>query len=178
MNSIVKYVTIIMIALCFSCEEGNDFIQLGMEYQGGKVFYLDKSGKHGLIAAPEDFSVLAPWGCINRVAPGANFTHFGVGKNNTNVILEYCDGFNAARLCSELSVGGFEDWYLPSKDELEIMFQNRGHIGNMRNGVYEPYWSSSQYEPTLQAFILDFGNGLSFPQDKANLYWVRAIRSF
>lgn len=171
-------VLFIFLAVAVSSCNKDPYLYLGMDYQGGKIFYLEKDGKHGLIAAPEDMPIYVPWGCENRVIPGTNFTYIGAGMQNTKRIVEVCGEVTAASLCNDLNVGGYEDWYLPSKDELLLMYANRSFIGNMRNGVWEPYWSSSQYEPELRAFMHNFGTGFTTHESKKNEYWVRAIRSF
>ncbi|GAB2630341.1 Lcl domain-containing protein [Belliella aquatica] len=177
MKKIVQVFLIFISIFLISCEK-EPFLELGMEYQGGRIFYLDKTGKHGLIAAPEDLPTYVSWGCANQVIPGTNFTFIGAGMRNTNRIIEVCQAVTAASLCADLVIDGYDDWYLPSKDELLLMYVNRDFIGNLRNGVWEPYWSSSQYEPELRAIVHNFGTGLTTNENKANEYWVRAIRSF
>jgi len=178
MNKIVQILFAFVLITLSSCEK-EPILELGMEYQGGKIFYLDKTGKHGLIAAPKDISVLVRWGCANKVIPGTNFTFIGAGLRNTERIVEFCANEpTAASFCADLKVNGYEDWFLPSKDELLLMYENRDYIGNMRNGVWEPYWSSSQYEPQGLAIVHNFGTGLTTYERKTLGYWVRAIRSF
>lgn len=177
MNKLVLLFTIFVAITLTSCEK-DPMLTLGMEYQGGRIFYLDKTGKHGLIAAPEDLPSYVSWGCENQVIPGANFTFIGAGIRNTKRIVEACNAVTAASLCSDLVIDGYDDWFLPSKDELLLMYMNRDFIGNLRNGVWEPYWSSSQFEPELRAIVHNFGTGLTTNESKANEFWVRAIRSF
>jgi hypothetical protein len=177
MNKLVLLFTIFVAITLTSCEK-DPMLTLGMEYQGGRIFYLDKTGKHGLIAAPEDLPNRVQWGCAPRIIPGTNFTFIGAGKRNTDRIVEVCEEITAASMCSELDVNGFKDWYLPSKDELLLMFKNREFIGNMRDGVWEPYWSSSQFEIRKQAIVHNFGTERTTFENKDLEFWVRAIRSF
>ena len=82
----------------------------------------------------------------------------------------------AARLCGDLVQGGYNDWYLPSKDELNALYTNRVAIGNFDELAY--YWSSSEDDS-------DFAWGQYFGDGEQNLYSkgnppnnVRAIRRF
>jgi hypothetical protein len=80
----------------------------------------------------------------------------------------------AARLCGDLTEGGFSDWYLPSKDELNALYTNRVAIGGFTN---DRYWSSSEIDDT-NAECQDFSNGNQPRYLKYETLFVRAIRSF
>jgi hypothetical protein len=80
----------------------------------------------------------------------------------------------AARLCGDLVLGGYSDWYLPSRDELYQLYLNRVAIGGFAtNG----YWSSTE-KASQYAFLQFFNNGNNpnTGKDQSNL--VRAIRAF
>jgi len=83
-------------------------------------------------------------------------------------------GNYAAILCSTLSAGNHYDWHLPSKDELNIMYQNKEMTGNFTG--YN-YWSSSE-STTSKAWCQNFSSGVQNTQYKNNTYRVRAIRRF
>lgn len=95
---------------------------------GGWIFY-DKGkytdGWRYLEAAPEDQSKHTIWGCSGDAKSGANGTAIGTGKSNTRSALQNCGTVNsAARLCADYRGGGKNDWFLPSKDELNLMYLN------------------------------------------------------
>lgn len=148
-------------------------LAVGDAYQGGVIFYLDGTG-HGLIAATTDQSIGALWGC-----EGTSITTqsgLNTGLVNTEAIYVTCQQADiAARICYDLSLNGYTDWYLPSKDELDLIYQNQAAIGGFNNGLY---WSSSQATPTT-AYYKNFSNGNTSSNFKSGYYYrVRAIRSF
>jgi hypothetical protein len=152
-------------------------ITIGETYQGGVITYVDGSGIHGLIAAPTDLGDYK-WGCEGTSISGTS-TGYGTGLNNTNSIFLQC-GFtvNAARACYNLTLNGKSDWYLPSKDELDILHTNM-YLNNIGNFKTTRYWSSSQYNNSrawCQLFNLEL-NQLHYDKDLIP-YAVRPIRSF
>jgi hypothetical protein len=89
----------------------------------------------------------------------------------------------AAIACLNLVYGGYDDWYLPSRDELTILYQNRIAIGGFRTstfgGGFEYYWSSTEYlNQGSFAWVRDFGSGYSGNGGKNGWYNVRAVRAF
>jgi hypothetical protein len=171
---------LIIILVINSCKKA--LYKIGQEYQGGIIFYIDSSDKHGLIAAPFDQGDSIEWGCQTLKIPGADATKVGSGLQNTIDIVNGCSSPNiAARVCYDLVLNGYDDWYLPSKDELYLMYKNKNVIGNFSNDIVAPYWSSSEYEIHDAAWRQCFGDGENGEQtiyDKYNKYYVRAIRSF
>ena len=164
-------------------------IRVGQAYQGGIVFKVDSTG-HGFIAAPSDQSFAIPWADLRVAYMGtsASDTAIGTGQTNTNkIIARLGSGSYAARLCADLVIEQYSDWYLPSIDELSLMYKNIGpkaaapltNIGGFTTGTY---WSSSEAGGT-QAWSQTFGSNSSVSYaplhyDKSYNFRTRAIRSF
>jgi len=148
---------------------------IGDTYGGGIIFYIDGTGQHGLIAATSDQGNRA-WGCRGTLIPGADGTAIGTGNQNTTDIMAGClTAGIAARLCGDLVLGGYSDWYLPSYDELYQMYLQKTVIGGFGSHVY---WSSTEYDAN-QAWSYFFSINFWYQGDKTDqVAYVRAIRSF
>jgi hypothetical protein len=129
-----------------------------------------------LEAAPSD-SPSAEWGCDGTLIPGADGTAVGAGEQNTLDIEAGCATLDtAADLCANLSLGGYSDWFLPSRDELNLMYENLKAQG-VDGFADNYYWSSSEYDATHAWYQL-FGNGNQGNFYKESTYRVRAVRAF
>lgn len=173
--------------------------EIGDLILGGIVFYIDETGQHGLVAAMEDLvqggtDPYGPsftgyeWGCDGVDFNGANGIAIGTGYQNTINIVNHqgCTtengGITAAQASLNATISGYSDWYLPSIDELQEMYNtigndgsedmNEDNTGGFRN---EKYWSSSltSYAP----WSIDFLYGGKYPEPN-DMCWVRPIRSF
>ena len=81
---------------------------------------------------------------------------------------------DAKKLCSEYRGGGWCDWRLPTKDELNQLYLNRDKIGGF---VANFYWSSSEYS-SLSSWKQNFTNGDQDYGTKNGSNYVRAVRGF
>jgi hypothetical protein len=163
-------------------------LSIGDTYQGGIIFYLDASGCHGLISALSDQSSGIQWHNGSFVATAATFNGVKAGQSNTRLIVDTQGGGSyAAQLCNDLITytndGLFEDWYLPSRNELSLMRQNIGQgnalgLGNIGNFSGNSYWNSTE-GGTTNAGTLDFSNGTQYYYIQKNLTkYVRGVRAF
>ena len=159
-------------------------LAIGQSYGGGKIAYILVSGDpgydanvpHGLIAAASDQSTSAQWGCTLIAIQGADGTALGTGNQNTIDIMAGCATAGiAARICGDLALSGFSDWYLPSRDELNKLFINRVIIGGFINAGY---WSSSETGFNTTAWYQNFFIGTQNTDEKNITYRVRAVRAF
>ena len=161
---------------------------IGQAYGGGVIAYVYQSEdpgyvageSHGLIASPGDQSTMGiQWSMGgNYIAVGATGTALGTGLANTDLIiaaqgppaLSY-----AAGLARAYSGGGHNDWYLPSKDELNKLYLSKDAIGGSWSALY--YWSSSELT-SVSAWLQNFASGKKSTDVKQDLQGVHAVRSF
>jgi len=162
---------------------------IGDPYQGGKVAYIFQPGDpghvagetHGLIAAAADQSAGITWinvGATVWADTGATATALGTGSANTTTIIAFQGApatSYAAGVARAYAGGGHDDWYLPSKDELNKLYENRGAIGGFDGSAR--YWSSSEIG-SKHAWYQDFASGSQGNIDKDHDFRVRAVRSF
>ncbi len=150
---------------------------------GGIVFYISDEGRHGLEAAPSSTEWASKqWGKFGTsVGVSAQGTALGTGNTNTSAIVSKlnenpADADRAAQLCDTLNHGGYNDWFLPSKDELNLIYINL-YLYGVGEFTGDDYWSSSEYDAN-DAWDQYFTNGNQFNTPKWNTFRVRAIRAF
>ena len=178
---------------------------IGLNHEGGLIFYMRADGT-GLVAAPTDAPTTLSWGNsgglgvgCNNFGTNADSTGIGYGATNTMTVLNAaCDSTGSAfHYVDTLSLDGYADWFLPSRDELYEMYKNlqRYKCSAAPPGGTESsacttslggfassfYWSSTEFGTSF-AWIQNFfnGNWSAFGNDtiKDSLYRVRAIRAF
>ena len=152
-------------------------LYIGMQYKGGILFYLspNKPGG-GLIVISDDLSTSYAWGCHGVNVPGATNTGVGSGIPNTEAIINACSGQSAAKLCDDLVYGTYSDWYLPSMEELAIMY-NGIKVSDLEKFSSGYYWSSNQKDANT-SYRYGFLGGNTGEADKSTMQYVRAIRKF
>ena len=161
--------------------------------QGGIVFWVDETGRHGLVCAKQDQSIVYRWNAgtngITRARGDGPFS----GELNTSIIISSQvsigddEGDYAAQICNELQIteGGktYGDWYLPSKEELNLIYQNKATIdatavlnggSSFDDGFY---WSSTE-NSSITAWEQNFFNGVQNNLNKTFTDKVRAVRAF
>jgi hypothetical protein len=154
---------------------------------GGIVFYDKGNSDNGwryLEAAPYDISSSINWSCLT--IPTIDGLSYGDGFENTIDIMKKnasCLNFApfAASICDTFSLGGYNDWYLPSRGELLQMGALSQLIGGFppKNSTVYNYWSSSQFSLSTprQAWAVNI-NGEPIVLEVSRNLPVRAIRRF
>ena len=164
-------------------------MSIGMEAYGGVVFHLDRTRRHGLVVSTENIgnrSAKYEWGCSGARVVGANGTKLGTGLSNTASIAGSCtEQMNAAQACLNYNKDGYDDWYLPSLEELELISEYFGEGSEFSELVdfdRANYFSSSQLNDKKYqgnyAWTVNLIEGYSTFSLKSSNHKVRAIRSF
>ena len=205
------FVLLMMVALMAGCEETEEQyealnLQIGKTSESGGLVFYDKgeysNGWRYIEAAPEDINGPIEWGCYNTSVAGAKNSEVGMGKANTEAIINFHDALDnfysnpsvcndnsngtvAAKAVSQLVINGYSDWYLPSKEEARLMYcalYLKG-LGNFDNGDGNTgpglYWTSTERTDNSAATI-DFSNGCTKYSCKkcSDNTKIRAIRYF
>ena len=186
--------------------QGNQIPQIGEEFLGGILFYIDESGYHGLIAAFEDIGRYE-FGCYDEVAlyndynEGTGDEIIGAGLQNTMNIVNYgCTtgwtteygytygtygGITAAQAAFNYQFDGYSDWYLPSRDELWEMYSNIGPGATNENyniggfDITSDEWYSGDYWSSTLANAGVWTWYIDFKHGDdavANRYYEKAVR--
>lgn len=151
---------------------------LGKDTLGGIVFYIYTGAdglEHGLIVDTTESS--ARW---QSTISKTNGTRSWDGAFNT-IQMTSSPAKDSITARSAILAG---DWYLPSIDELNLLWQNRYHTNNALNAKGHKvissttaYWSSTEHVDNF-AWHFDFFKGQADGNLKTNIGVVRAVRAF
>ena len=156
-------------------------LSVGQAGPGGGIVFFNKGNSTGgwqyLETATSDQSTSSEWGCSVTSIPGTQLT-VGSGEANTSLIVAGCIEVSfPAKICNDLVSGGQTDWFLPSRDELNLMYKNL-HTNNQGNfDTSSAYWSSTEYDGN-NAWYFVFASGAAGNFYKTNTFYVRAVRPF
>ena len=151
---------------------------------GGIVFYSEKYPKMKYYEiAPVETEVQCAWGLFGKRI--GTSTGIGTGLKNTELLIALSnnDEIDAApQMCRNLAIKGFTDWFLPSRDELYLMYSVL-FLNDSGDFCHKLYWSSSEAKTNPLSIAYDFGEvtvngGKEYPGDRASKHQVRAIRAF
>ncbi len=149
---------------------------IGERFGGGIVFYVYDGGQHGLIADSADVASSQSWGTnttTNAIRDG-----IGAGKFNTErIIANQGQGNYAAQACSSFQGGNYGDWYLGSKYEMLLLYQNQqqASMPSFSNGYY---WSSTEVSSNVAYDLSPNGAAVQDSKNISGGDYVRPIRQF
>ncbi len=164
-------------------------LNIGDLYLGGIVADILVPGQigysptetHGLIAALTDLPNSSLTWDPNTVKQSIYISNnenyqYGSGKSNTSKIVNILGaGIYAAKACTDLNSGGFNDWFLPSYNELNTLYRLSKLKGGFSNTTY---WSSTEGFIPMNAIGEDFSKGQLVDQPKSYGWSVRPVRYF
>ncbi len=158
------------------CDDGNAANDPDPVF-AGLLFYDDYTCKQ-VFAPQADQSADAQWKTSTGTDDIATDSTEDGKINHSQVIVraDYIadpNVFPAFKLCEDLTYGGFTDWYLPARTELDLLWRNKAAIG----GFTTSYYRSSTESNTFNAWYQDFNSGGQNRANKTNNYDVRCIRS-
>jgi hypothetical protein len=136
-----------------------------------------------LVCALTDQSSGTAWYNVSYIDTRAYGSGLFEGKYNTKMInWEQGGSTSASAICAAYTVGSFNDWYLPSIEELNKMYLNIGQgnalgLGNIGGFAGNSCWSSTEFD-NYYAWYQNFGNGYQDFNVKDDGRSVRAVRAF
>ena len=162
--------------------------EIGDTGPGGGFIFLTPSTSGNVAGeyfetAPVSVEVQITWATganqTTVISAGADGTAIGTGEQNTADIVAQSGNVaatSAAKYCSDLVSGGYSDWFLPSKNELNEIYENLYivEIGGFAPGTY---WNSSEYNATT-SWAQIFSDGTQYNDSKSDSNYVRPVRSF
>ncbi len=152
----------------------------GAFVQGGFLFYILQPGDagyvqgevHGLVVANNFSTTTYSWRNTVDTLINATDSAVGTGALNTQKIVSIQGaGEYAAKICDDLVLNGYSDWYLPAADELILLTQSKAIPGTLSQ-----YWSSTEVSKThaVQSTVTSKKRNTT----KSTKYRVVAIRKF
>ncbi|MDR1932923.1 MAG: DUF1566 domain-containing protein [Spirochaetales bacterium] len=177
----IRLAGILAVLLLAACSKE---YKIGEEGPAGGIVFYDRgeSGSDGwryLEGMPGSIGK-AEWGLYGKTI-GTTGTGIGDGKKNTELIVEACkkagETGTAAQLCDAFSLNGYEDWFLPSTDELDLVYKTL-KIKGLVGFISDYAWSSSEntgVSARYQNFVNGDRDGGLYKFDE---HFVHPVRAF
>jgi len=173
----IATIAIIGLTSCSKQVEVSSPYHVGEYLNGGLVAYNDPTGQHGLLSSGVDLASYAPFS-VSKLNVQTS-TMYGTGADNTLAILNQSrfDGDFYAAYWTTLYISGTNEWYLPSKDELNIIYLNKSKL-NWHQNKWTSIYQSSSVDENGNVWVQDFNTGKQFTQGQLDSAAVRAVKQF
>jgi hypothetical protein len=145
----------------------------GIEYGGGYIFHVNI--EDGSLIVATDYSQIGSvaWGDVFSLDTN---TEIGSGDQNTQMIIQgnendhSADGFEfgsddyAFKIVTDLDYNNNNDWFIPSRDSMQAIYDNVHSLGFGNFDESLIYWSSTKqgYSPSVMGFNFDSWGGEPF----------------
>jgi len=157
----------------------------GNFYKGGYIFYMDTNTGKGMVTGiNNDLLFNIYWGGCSYSFETSS--ELWLGESNTNLLKPYClnellpDKNNPIKFCESLNRNGYDDWFLPSKDEMFVLVTNLVDKNGFYFGRYF-YWTSTNIDYDLAWAVSRYGDSspkYKNPSLPSLSIGLRAIRYF
>lgn len=163
---------------------------VGEFYGGGIVVYVDYTGQHGLVASLVDVAIGQKYSNILAQLGVSGESDWNGSENTNAVVNQSGHTSSSAKLCldytnTDYGTGIFDDWYLPSRGEMNNIWDNLQVVQQALTTDNNPqtttllntYWTSTEYNAD-SAWIFTWINGTVAKDKKNQQKSIRAVRSF
>jgi hypothetical protein len=167
---------------CWTADATGGMKQLYVGSYNGKQYFTTPGGCTNSVTptcAGGTDTVLKEWA---TTAPESNtslgLTNATVGQSQSATLAGYATAL-AAQFCENMTYAGYTDWYLPARQELNLLYQNSADIGGFVFSSSSTYWSSTEsYSHATVAWTFYLPNGFTSTSTRTLAYYVRCVRRF
>ena len=167
----------------------------GKVYAGGYIFFVDVNniiaGKEGMVCALENLPENYGWGCDEIDSDAINLASDPVypvetaegGRpgdgimNTADILASACALGSAAEACTDYISSGYDDWFLPARGAVFLMYLNLEAPGRVVNFDGRTLWTSSEKDEDA-TWVVEFAGGAIYSVGKSSSVKVRPVRAF
>jgi|GEM_PF-2205809 len=166
---------------------------IGEAYGGGVIFHLWKDAQgveHGLVVELDNQPTNLPLSSSSHIIGSTAQSTWNGNGNSTAIANHFGGSAGVAAFCLNLVSAGYSDWYLPSIDEIRLLFINRFNVNQTIAAIQASsnpnalligesgLWSSTEKWGNSDAWYFWIAEGRSLATAKTGVIAARAIRKF
>ena len=142
--------------------------------------YMSNSNYTYLEAAKVNLGPVA-WGLGSSIITNSSWSNSGYSKENTDIIIARLkasgESGKAAQVCVDYRGGGYSDWYLPTNNDMNLMYNNISKLSAL-NILGVKYWTSTWDTSSTNSRVYDMGTNQSSQVARTGAYYVKPVRRF